>query len=87
MLLQPFASYQLGNGWFLRAQPVMVFNWKSGKQLFPLDLGVGRVQDRRAERELLHRAVLEPRARRTRAVYGITVGAAFLYPDFWRGSP
>src|SRR5262249_48598545 len=43
LFLQPFVTYQLGGGWFLRSQPQMVFNWKSGKQVLPLDLGVGRV--------------------------------------------
>jgi hypothetical protein len=43
LFLTPFAVYQLGNGWFIRSQPQMIFNWKSGKQLLPLDLGLGRV--------------------------------------------
>lgn len=33
----------LGDGWFVRSQPQMVFNWKTGKQLMPIDLGVWRV--------------------------------------------
>jgi len=43
LFLQPFATYQLSRGWFIRSQPQMVFNWKTGKQVLPLDLGVGRV--------------------------------------------
>src|SRR5215831_10329140 len=43
LFLQPFVTYQLGLGWFIRSQPQMVFDWKTRKQVVPLDLGVGRV--------------------------------------------
>lgn len=88
MLLQPFATYQLGHGWFVRSQPLMVFNWKSGKQLIPLDLGVGRVFKIAGQHVSCFVAPFWNLAHDGPApAYGITVGAAFLYPDFWRRSP
>lgn len=85
LFLQPFATYQLTGGWFIRSQPQMVFNWKSGRQVVPLDLGAGRVfkiggQDVSLFVEpfwnILHDGAT-PR-------YGITFGASLLFPDFWR---
>lgn len=88
MLLQPFATYQLGHGWFVRSQPLMAFNWKSGKQLIPLDLGVGRVFGIAGQHVS---CFIEPFWNLAHdgpaPAYGITVGAALLYPDFWRRSP
>lgn len=86
MILQPFVSYQLGKGWFLRSQPQMFFDWKTGKQLLPLDFGVGRVfkidrQDVSWFVEAFRNVSYDGPAPK----YGITFGVSLLYPDFWRG--
>jgi hypothetical protein len=85
LFLTPFAVYQLGRGWFLRSQPQMIFNWKSGKQLLPLDFGVGRVftigrQDVNVFVEPFWNIAQDGPAPR----YGITFGVSLLYPNFWR---
>jgi hypothetical protein len=85
MILQPFVSYQLGNGWFVRSQPQMFFNWKSGKQILPLDLGFGRVF--RIGRQNVSWFV-EPFWNITHdgpsPKYGCTFGVTLLYPEFWK---
>ena len=43
LLLQPFATYQLGAGWFVKTEPQMLFDWKTHKQTLPVNLGIGRV--------------------------------------------
>lgn len=43
LFLQPFATYQLGQGWFVRTEPQMILDWETQKQLLPVNLGVGRV--------------------------------------------
>ena len=85
LFLTPFAVYQLGSGWFVRSQPQMIFNWKSGKQVLPLDLGVGRVftigrQDVNLFVEPFWNISHDGPAPR----YGITFGMSLLYPNFWR---
>jgi hypothetical protein len=85
LFLQPFATYQLDRGWFIRSQPQIVFNWKTGKQLVPLDLGVGRVfkigrQDVSLFVEPFWNISHDGPAPR----FGITFGVSLLYPDFWR---
>jgi len=85
LVLQPFVTYQLSGGWFVRTQPQMIFNWKSGRQLLPVDLGVGRVfaigrQQVSCFVEPFWNASTDGPAPR----YGITFGLSFLYPDFWR---
>jgi len=40
---QPFAFYQLGKGWYLRAAPIWVYNFESDSYGIPLGAGVGRV--------------------------------------------
>jgi len=85
LFLTPFAVYQLGRGWFIRSQPQMIFNWKSGKQVLPLDLGVGRVfrigrQDVNLFVEPFWNISHDGPAPR----YGITFGMSLLYPNFWR---
>jgi hypothetical protein len=84
MILQPFVTYQLGNGWFVRSQPQLFFNWKTGKQILPLDLGVGRVF--RIGRQDIS-CFVEPFWNITKdgpsPEYGITFGVSLLYPDFW----
>jgi hypothetical protein len=87
LFLQPFVLYQLGNGWFLRSQPQMVFDWQSGRQTLPLDLGAGRVFD--VGRQHVN-CFVEPFWNVSRdgvaPRYGITFGISLLYPDFWRRS-
>jgi len=85
LFLQPFVSYQFGGGWFVRSQPQMFFNWKTGRQIIPLDLGAGRVFD------LGHQHVnlfVEPFWNLSHdgptPEYGVTFGAALLFPDFWK---
>ena len=84
LFLQPFVTYQLGLGWFIRSQPQMVFDWKTGKQVVPLDLGVGRVFKIGKQNVSLF---VEPFWNITHdgpaPKYGITFGASLLYPDFW----
>jgi len=84
LFLQPFVTYQLGRGWFIRSQPQMAFNWKTGKQTVPLDLGAGRVfkigrQDVSLFVEPFWNISHDGPAPR----YGITFGVSLLYPDFW----
>ncbi|UFS70642.1 hypothetical protein LPW11_00270 [Geomonas sp. RF6] len=86
MVFQPFASYQLGKGWFLRSQPQMLFNWKNGKKLLPVDLGVGRVfrigrQDVSCFVEPFWNVEHDGPAPK----YGVAVGVALIYPNFWKG--
>jgi hypothetical protein len=85
LFLLPFATYELGLGWFVRSQPQMIFNWKTGKRQLPLDLGVGRVfklgrQNVSLFVEPFWNIAHDGPAPR----YGVTFGAAFLYPNFWR---
>ena len=85
MILQPFVTCQLGNGWFVRSQPQMFINWKTGKQILPLDLGFGRVF--RIGRQNVSWFV-EPFWNITHdgpsPKYGITTGVTLLYPEFWK---
>jgi hypothetical protein len=85
MILQPFVTYQFGNGWFVRSQPQMFFNWKTGNQILPLDLGVGRVF--RIGRQHVN-CFVEPFWNTTHdgpsPKYGVTFGVTLLYPDFWK---
>lgn len=41
--LQPFAMYQLGKGYYLRAAPIWVYNFENGNYNIPLGLGIGKV--------------------------------------------
>jgi hypothetical protein len=85
MVLQPFVTYQLGNGWFVRSQPQLFFNWKTGKQTLPLDLGFGRLF--RIGRQQVN-CFVEPFWNISHdgpsPKYGITFGINLLYPDFWK---
>jgi hypothetical protein len=85
MILQPFVAYQLGNGWFIRSQPQLFFNWKTGQQTIPIDLGVGRVF--RIGLQLVS-CFVQPFWNITKdgpsPKYGITAGVAFIYPEFWK---
>ncbi len=85
LLLLPFATYELEHGWFVRSQPQMIFDWKTGRQQLPLDLGVGRVfkigrQNVSLFVEPFWNIAHDGPAPR----YGITFGASLLYPNFWR---
>jgi hypothetical protein len=86
LFLVPFATYRLGDGWFLRAQPQMAFNWKTGNQVVPIDLGAGRVFTFR--RHSIN-CFVEPFWNLTSdgptPEYGVTFGLSFLYPDLWHG--
>jgi hypothetical protein len=85
MILQPFITYQLGNGWFIRSQPQLFFNWKTGNQILPLDLGVGRVF--RIGRQQMS-CFVEPFWNITKdgpsPSYGLTLGVTLMYPEFWK---
>lgn len=87
LFLQPFVTYQLGRGWFVRSQPQMVFNWKTGNQVLPVDLGVGRVFE--VGRQYVS-SFVEPfwnaSADGPTPVYGFTFGVSLLYPNFWQRS-
>jgi hypothetical protein len=86
LFLQPFATYRLGGGWFIRSQPQMVFDWKTKKSVTPIDLGVGRVFKIGRQDVSLFVGPFWNVSREVRAPrYGITFGASLLYPDFWRG--
>ena len=39
---QPFAFYQLGKGWYLRAAPIWVYNFENDSYGIPLGAGIGR---------------------------------------------
>ncbi|HLK12134.1 MAG TPA: hypothetical protein VKW76_12215 [Candidatus Binatia bacterium] len=85
LFLQPFVTYQFGDGWFVRSQPQMIFDWQTSMQQVPLDVGVGRVF--RIGRQIVS-AFVEPFWNVSRdgpaPLYGITFGLTLLYPDFWR---
>ena len=85
LYLTPFAVYQLGHGWFIRSQPQMIFNWKSGRQVLPLDLGVGRVFTiGRQQVNLFVEPFWNISHDGPAPRYGITFGMSLLYPNFWR---
>jgi hypothetical protein len=84
LILQPFLTYQLDHGWFLRSQPQMVFDWKTGKQLLPIDVGAGRVFALGGQQlscfvegfwNITHDG--------PGPSYGVTLGVSLLYPSFW----
>jgi len=85
LFVQPFATYQVGQGWFIRSQPQLTFDWKSHKQFLPLDLGFGRVfrveeQNVSCFVEMYRNLSRDQPAPR----YGVVVGVSLLYPDIWR---
>ena len=85
LFLQPFVIYQLGGGWFIRSQPQMVFDWKTGKQVLPLDLGLGRVfKIGRQDVSLFVEPFWNISHDGPGPRFGINFGASLLYPDFWR---
>jgi hypothetical protein len=85
MILQPFATYQIGRGWFVRSQPQLFFDWQHGDKIFPVDLGVGSTFKVYGQfvswyiQPYWNFSVMDrpyPRA-------GVTFGITFLYPNFW----
>jgi hypothetical protein len=86
MIVQPFLTYQFDHGWFVRSQPQILFNWRNGKQVVPLDLGAGRVF--KIGRQSVN-CFIEPFWNLSHdgpaPSYGITLGISFLYPNFWQG--
>jgi hypothetical protein len=84
LLLQPFITYQLGRGWYVRSEPQMILDWETNKQQLPLDAGVGRVfkigpQYVNSFVEPAWNVSGDGPAPR----YAITFGFALLYPNFW----
>ncbi len=86
LFVQPFVTLQLGSGWFVRSQPQMIFDWTSGEQLLPVNLGVGRVFTLGRQTMSLfvepfwNLATAGPAPR-----YGVTFGLSLLYPRIWHG--
>jgi hypothetical protein len=85
LFLQPFITYQLGHGWFLRSEPQMIFDWETDKQLLPINGGFGRVfkigpQYVNSFVEGAWNVSHDGPA----PGYAITFGFALLYPNFWR---
>jgi hypothetical protein len=87
LFLQPFITYQLGRGWFIRSEPQMVFDWVTNKQQLPVDAGVGRVF--KIGRQYVN-CFVEPAwnvsSDGPAPRYAITFGFALLYPNFWGSS-
>jgi hypothetical protein len=87
LFLQPFLTYQLGQGWFLRSQPQMAIDWKSGIKVLPIDLGAGRTfRIGQQNVSLFVEPFWNVSQDRATPQYGVTFGASLLYPNFWRGS-
>lgn len=84
LFLQPFATYQLGGGWFVRSQPTMVFDWEGKTQFIPFNLGGGRTFT--IGRQYVS-CFVEPTWTvshdRPAPVYGVNFGISLLYPNFW----
>ena len=84
MVLQPFISYQVGKGWYVRSEPQFIFDWETGKQFLPLDLGAGRVFKIGPQ---IVNCFVEPAWNVSHdgpaPSYTITFGLSLLYPDFW----
>jgi hypothetical protein len=84
LILQPFVTYQLGAGWFLKTEPSMLFNWRTHGKTLPVNLGVGRVfkigkQAVNCFVEPFWNASHDGPAPR----YGITFGFSLLYPNLY----
>jgi hypothetical protein len=85
LLVQPFLSYAFGEGWFVRSEPQMVIDWRTHKQLLPVNLGFGRVfkiggQDVSAFIEPGWTISYDGPAPH----YFIGYNFVFLFPDFWK---
>ena len=87
LFLQPFATYQLGRGWFVRTQPQLVFDWQTGEQLLPLDVGAGRVfKIGRQNVSCFVEPFWNVSTNGPVPQYGVIFGLSLLFPDFWQGS-
>jgi hypothetical protein len=88
LFLQPFITYQLGHGWFIRSEPQMIFDWETNKQQLPIDLGIGRVFKIGPQ---YVNSFVEPAwnvsADGPAPRYAMTFGFALLYPNFWGSRP
>jgi hypothetical protein len=85
LFLQPFVTYQLGEGWFVRSQPQLTFDWKSHKEFLPLDLGFGRVFKLGEQNVSCFVEVTRNLSRDEPAPrYAITTGVSLLFPNMWR---
>jgi hypothetical protein len=84
LFLLPFLTYQLGDGWFLRSQPQIAVNWKTDGYTVPLDVGAGRVfKIGRQHVNLFVEPFWTVAHDGPGPRWGITFGAALLYPRFW----
>ena len=84
LFLQPFITYQLGKGWFVRSVPQMLFNWESDEEIVPLDLGAGRVVRIGGQTvNFFVEPFWSPINSENGPKYGFTVGVGLLYPNFW----
>ncbi len=85
MLLQPFVTYQIGQGWFVRSQPQMVFDWRTEAKVLPLDLGVGRTfKIGRQDVNCYVQPYWNFSNRGHPPQYGINAGISLLFPEFWK---
>ena len=68
----------------MRSEPQMVFDWETGRQLLPIDAGIGRVFKIGPQ---YVNCFIEPAWNVTHdgpaPRYAITFGFALLYPNFW----
>ena len=84
LFLQPFITYQLGHGWFVRSEPQMIFDWETKKQQLPIDAGIGRVFKIGPQ---YVNCFVEPSWNVSNdgpaPRYAITFGFSLLYPNFW----
>jgi hypothetical protein len=82
--LQPFVTYQISHGWYLRSEPQMIFDWETNKQLLPLEIGLGRVFKLGPQ---YVNCFVEPAWNVSHdgptPRYAITFGFSLLFPDFW----
>ncbi len=87
LFLQPFITYQLGNGWYLRSEPQMILDWETNKQQLPIDGGMGRVFKIGLQ---YVNCFVEPAWNVSgdgpAPGYVITFGFSLLYPNFWNST-
>lgn len=85
LILQPFVTYQFGEGWFIRSQPQLTFDWKTHETVLPLDLGFGRVIKVAGQNISCFVDVSRNLSRDEPAPrYGVAIGVSLLYPNIWR---
>ncbi len=84
LILQPFITYQLHHGWYLRSEPQLFFDWETNKQLLPVEAGIGRVFTLGPQ---IVNCFVEPAWNVSHdgpaPRYAITFGLSLLYPNFW----